>query len=92
MGSKNSNSRWTISILRVKKESLSSSLVAKSNSDINHNNVVAATHVKIITYCAALNLLMKQRKELLEQYDGWEQDLLTNLKKWKLIQEKGNGL
>jgi hypothetical protein len=54
--------------------------------------VVAAMHVKIITYCAALNFSMKQRDELLEQNNGWEQDLLTNLKKWKLIQEKGNGL
>jgi hypothetical protein len=92
MGSKNSNSRWTISILRVKKESLSSLLVAKPNSDNNHDNVVAEMHVEIITYCAALNFSIKQREELLEQYNGREQDLLTNLKKWKLIQEKGNGL
>ncbi len=49
-------------------------------------------HVKIITYCAALNFSMKQREELFEQYDGRDQDLLTNLKKWKSIQEKGNGL
>ena len=76
----------------MKKESLPSSLVAKPNSDNNHNNVVAAMHVEIITYCAALNFSMKRREELLEQYDGREQDLLTNLKKCKSIQEKGNGL
>ena len=67
-------------------------LAAKPNSDNHHDKMLAAMHVEIINYCAALNFSMKQRKELLEQYDGWEQDLLTNLKKWKLIQEKGNGL
>ena len=54
-----------ISILRVKKESLSSSLAMKPNSDNNHDNVVAVMHVKIITYCAALNFSMKRREEFL---------------------------
>ena len=50
----------------MKKESLSSSLAAKLNSDNNHDNVVAAMHVKI-TYCAALNFSMKQMEKLLDQ-------------------------
>jgi hypothetical protein len=89
LGSKNSEPRRKISILRVSNnESQQTSPVVSPRTKANNNKVVAI-RAEIITLCAAMNFPMHQRDDMLEQYVGREEQLLQDLKQRKAIQEKG---